>query len=150
MPDKDDHIYFWFPLLTGLSELNFNLRMQVIFRQSKQHCGKDNKREFELGEGSAGVKSATWDQIGSPVVVRGQRARFDDESSGDGEDGLWRARRGLVVKRRRRIAAVGWASKRRGVTVNGRQRRGSSDVVEKPHGSEKTGGCDGDGEQRRL
>ncbi|TQD86038.1 hypothetical protein C1H46_028424 [Malus baccata] len=44
MPDKDDHIYFWFPLLAGLSELSFDPRpeirrsaLQVLFETLRNH-----------------------------------------------------------------------------------------------------------------
>lgn len=42
--DKDDHLYFWFPLLAGLSELSFDLRpeirksaLQVLFDTLRNH-----------------------------------------------------------------------------------------------------------------
>ncbi|KAL6124375.1 hypothetical protein ACLB2K_076888 [Fragaria x ananassa] len=44
MPDKDDHLYFWFPLLAGLSELSFDPRpeirksaLQVLFESLRNH-----------------------------------------------------------------------------------------------------------------
>ncbi|BBG97431.1 SEC7-like guanine nucleotide exchange family protein, partial [Prunus dulcis] len=44
MPDKDDHLYFWFPLLAGLSELSFDPRpeirksaLQVLFETLRNH-----------------------------------------------------------------------------------------------------------------
>ncbi|EXB52664.1 Brefeldin A-inhibited guanine nucleotide-exchange protein 2 [Morus notabilis] len=44
MPDKDDNLYFWFPLLAGLSELSFDPRpeirksaLQVLFETLRNH-----------------------------------------------------------------------------------------------------------------
>ncbi|KAK4849332.1 hypothetical protein QYF36_023640 [Acer negundo] len=44
MTDKDDHLYFWFPLLAGLSELSFDPRpeirksaLQVLFETLRNH-----------------------------------------------------------------------------------------------------------------
>ncbi|KAL4621672.1 hypothetical protein ACB092_06G246200 [Castanea dentata] len=44
MADKDDHLYFWFPLLAGLSELSFDPRpeirksaLQVLFETLRNH-----------------------------------------------------------------------------------------------------------------
>ncbi|KAF7139369.1 hypothetical protein RHSIM_Rhsim07G0026500 [Rhododendron simsii] len=44
LPDKEDHLYFWFPLLAGLSELSFDPRpeirksaLQVLFDTLRNH-----------------------------------------------------------------------------------------------------------------
>jgi brefeldin A-inhibited guanine nucleotide-exchange protein len=44
MTDKDDHLYFWFPLLAGLSELSFDPRpeirqsaLQILFETLRNH-----------------------------------------------------------------------------------------------------------------
>ena len=33
--DKDEHVYFWFPLLAGLSELTFDPRCACCMEQGK-------------------------------------------------------------------------------------------------------------------
>lgn len=38
--DKDEHMYFWFPLLAGLSELTFDPRPEIRCSQSRRQGGR--------------------------------------------------------------------------------------------------------------
>lgn len=42
--DRDEHMYFWFPLLAGLSELTFDPRQEI--RQSALEVGGEKKGDL--------------------------------------------------------------------------------------------------------
>lgn len=49
--DRDDHIYFWFPLLAGLSEMTFDPRQEIrcVTRVTSQSCCAASNSQGHVG-----------------------------------------------------------------------------------------------------
>ncbi|XP_024380354.1 brefeldin A-inhibited guanine nucleotide-exchange protein 3 [Physcomitrium patens] len=69
--DKDDHVYFWFPLLAGLSELTFDPRPDI--RKSALEVLFDTLR-FHGDKFSAGLWEKVFDSVLFPIFDSVRRA----------------------------------------------------------------------------
>lgn len=94
--DKDDHLYFWFPLLAGLSELSFDPRpdirksaLQVLFDTLRNHGHLFSPALWERVYDS--VLFPLFDYVRHAIDPSGRRVHGDDleDELNDTEEDAW-------------------------------------------------------------
>lgn len=94
--DKDDHLYFWFPLLAGLSELSFDPRpdirksaLQVLFDTLRNHGHLFSPALWERVYDS--VLFPLFDYVRHAIDPTGRRVHGDDpeDEVNDTEEDAW-------------------------------------------------------------
>lgn len=94
--DKDDHLYFWFPLLAGLSELSFDPRpdirksaLQVLFDTLRNHGHLFSPALWERVYDS--VLFPLFDYVRHAIDPTGRRVHGDDleDEGNDTEQDAW-------------------------------------------------------------
>ncbi|PON48350.1 Coatomer beta subunit [Parasponia andersonii] len=95
LPDKDDNLYFWFPLLAGLSELSFDPRpeirksaLQVLFETLRNHGHLFSLPLWERVFDS--VLFPIFDYVRHAIDPSGENSpEGDDSDAGDLDQDAW-------------------------------------------------------------